>query len=156
MKKIAGFLSAAVAVLSLNGCGGGSGSYDHIYYLQTYDDIFDEYVGVPNIYYECGPDIVGETGPNGEFHMFDGDMCTFWDLDDTVSYEYNKLYLGANASGTVGLGGVEYFCDSGIDGVTNSYGMFTFDPEYINPYYPGDVCDFYFDQYVDVNSTTAD
>ncbi|UFH59545.1 hypothetical protein [Sulfurovum mangrovi] len=142
MKKIAGFLSAAVAVLSLNGCG-GSDSYDHTYYLQTYDDILGEYVGVEGVYYECDS-YVGDTGDHGEFRMRDGDTCTFWDLDDTVSSEYNILYLGANSSGTVGLADVEYSCDSGISGETDYDGAFDFDPTYENPYYPGDVCDFYF------------
>lgn len=140
MKKIAGFFSAAVAVLSLTGCG-TSESYDHTYYLQTFDGL--NYVGVQNVYYECDS-YVGYTGAYGGFRMRDGDTCTFWDLDDTLSYEYDRLYIGANTGGTVGIGGVPYSCDSGINGITTSTGMFTFDPTYINPYFPGDVCDFYF------------
>ena len=143
MKKIAGVLSAAVAVLSLNGCGGGGDSYDHTYYLQTYDEVLGEYVGVEGVYYECDSS-VGDTGINGEFRMRDGDICTFFDLDDTVSSEYNILYLGGNSSGTVGLAEVEYSCDSGISGATDYDGAFEFDPEYINPDYRGDICDFYF------------
>lgn len=144
MKKVAGFLSAAVAVIGLSGCGGGgSDSYDHTYYLQTYDDYYDEYVGVPDVYYECGS-YVGYTSSNGGFRMSDGDICTFFELDDTVSYEYNILYLGGNSSGTVGLADVEYSCDSGISGATDYDGAFSFDPDYINPDYPGDICDFYF------------
>lgn len=143
MKKIAGVLSAAVAVLSLNGCGGGSGSYDHTYYLQTYDDNYGEYVGVEDIYYECGS-YVGYTGLNGSFRMSDGDICTFFDLDNTVSDEYNILYLGANSSGTVGLADVEYSCDSGLDGATDYDGAFDFDPTFSASYSDGDVCDFYF------------
>lgn len=143
MKKIAGVLSTAVALLALTGCGGGSSSYDHTYYLQTYDDILGEYVGVEGVYYECDS-YVGDTGINGAFRMRDNDTCTFWDLDDTVSYEYNILYLGGNSSGTVGLADVEYSCDSGYSGFTDIDGAFDFDPAYENPYYPGDVCDFYF------------
>ena len=143
MKKIAGFLSAAVAVLALNGCGGGgSSSYDHTYYLQTFNG--SNYVGVADVYYECGPDIAGYTGSNGAFRMSDGDVCTFFDLDEFVSDELNILYLGANTSGTVGLADVEYSCDSGISGETDYYGAFEFDPYHINPDYPGDICDFYF------------
>ncbi|MDD3592535.1 MAG: hypothetical protein PHO65_07835 [Sulfurovum sp.] len=142
MKKVAGFLSAAVAVIGLSGCGGGgSSSYDHTYYLQTYNG--SNYVGVPDVYYECGP-YVGYTGSSGGFRMSDGDTCTFYDLDDTVSYEYNILYLGGNSSGTIGLADVEYSCDSGISGETDYNGAFTFDPTYVNPDYPGDICDFYF------------
>ncbi|MDM5272231.1 hypothetical protein PGH07_08560 [Sulfurovum sp. zt1-1] len=140
MKKIAGFLTAAVAVLSLNGCGGGSDSYDHIYYLQKFDSV--NYVGVPDVYYDCGVN-VGYTGPNGEFYMRDGDICTFYDLDETLSTEeYNVLYLGANASGTVGLSGVDYICDSDFSwSTTDPDGMFTYDPTY---YVSGDICDFSF------------
>ncbi|MBD3790829.1 MAG: lipoprotein [Campylobacterales bacterium] len=142
MKKIAGFLSAAVAVLALSGCGGGgSSSYDYTYYLQTFNG--SNYVGVPDVYYECGPDIVGYTGPNGEFHLRDGDICTFYDLDEFVSAEYDILYLGANASGTVALEDVDYTCDSSypIWSSTDSDGAFTFDPTY---YIKGDICDFDF------------
>jgi len=143
MKKVAGFLSAAVAVIGLSGCDGEGSSYEHTYYLQTYDDHYDEYVGVPDVYYECGS-YVGYTGSHGGFRMNDGDVCTFYDLDDRVSYEYHILYLGANSNGIVGLAGVDYSCDSGYRGTTDRDGAFAFDPEYIHPNYPGDRCNFYF------------
>ena len=143
MKKLMGLLLAGVAVLALSGCGGGD-DYYLTYHLQTYNADTDTYEGVEGVYYECGPDIVGYTNRNGAFTMIEGDYCTFYDLDDTLSLEYDWLYIGLDAGGDVAVGDIRYDCDSGEYGVTDDLGMFVFDPEYISQISDGDVCGFNF------------
>ena len=80
------------------GGGGGGGGYvpdppppplELTYYLQTYDDYADIYIGVPGVEYQCGPDIVGVTGPNGAFDLIEGDWCTFYGLNETLALSIN-------------------------------------------------------------------
>ncbi|MHB0993734.1 MAG: hypothetical protein B7X69_06055 [Sulfurovum sp. 39-42-12] len=150
MKKVMMFLASLGVVVGLNGCGGGGGdSGGYVppavtYYLQTYNPQFDIYEPVADVYYECGPDIVGYTTPNGAFTMIEGDSCTFYDLDYTLSYEYDLLYIGANVVGDVGVANIRYDCDSGISDTTDELGTFVFDPEYISSISDGDVCGFQF------------
>ena len=158
MKKLLSLSLAGVAVLALSGC---SSSSDHCYddcyepepleatyYLQTYyDDGIDAYYeGVEFVYYECDSGIIGETNIYGAFTLEEGDYCVFYDLDDTLSYEYDVLYIGATISGNTALSGIEYQCDSGLFGHTDLDGAFIFDPEYTSQVSDGDVCgfDFYF------------
>ena len=144
-------LLTGIAALVLSGCGGGgSGDYyapEVTYYLQTYNAITDTYEGVNDVYYECGPDIVGYTGDDGvpgSFAMIEGDYCTFYDLDVAVSYEYGLLYIGADRWGTYSVSDVPYDCDSGISDYTDELGTFVFDPTYISLISDGDVCGFNF------------
>ena len=143
-----------MVTLVLSGCGGGSsGDYyapEVTYYLQTEDE-FGDFVGVDNVYYECGPDIVGYTGEygaSGSFTMVEGDLCTFYDLDDTLSFDLDVLYIGLDAEGTIGVGPTPYYCDSGIDtfynSITDDLGGFVFDPYYSDVLTTGDICEFQF------------
>lgn len=140
MKKSLGILVSAAAVLALNGCGVSDYLDTETFYLQTYDEMTDTYVGVEDVYYECGPDIVGYTRRDGAFTFVEGDTCTFYDLDDTLSYEYDILYIGGNAAGTTGIADVRYDCDSGVSNWTDDLGAFDFDPTYMSQYSDGDVC----------------
>ena len=137
---------SGVSVVALSGCGGGSGDYyapTVTYYLQTTPDGLN-YEGVEGVYYECGPDIVGRTDGYGAFTMIEGDYCTLYDLDDTLSYEYDVLYIGLDAGGDIAVGDIRYDCDSGISDWTDIDGGFIFDPSYINNLYVGDICEFAF------------
>ena len=148
MKKMLMLITSVVAVIGLSGCGGGGDYYDDAprvtYYLQTYDDVSQDYVGVSDVYYECGPDIVNYTDRNGAFTMIEGDTCTFYDLDDSLSFEYGTLYISPDVGGIYGLGDINYYCDSGISDITDPDGMFIFDPTYISRASDGDVCEFNF------------
>ncbi len=151
MKKFTGLLVVGVSALVLSGCGGGGGSDYYApevtYYLQTYNEFTDTYEGVSDVYYECGPDIVGYTGDDGvpgSFTMIEGDYCTFYDLDNTVSYEYDLLYIGSDRWGDYSVSDVRYDCDSGSNGYTDELGTFVFDPTYISQYSDGDICGFDF------------
>lgn len=153
MKKLMMLILSGVSVIALSGCGGGSSDYNEpliTYFLQTTPDGVN-YEGVNDVYYECGPDIVGYTGEygaSGSFSMMEGDTCTFYDLDDTRSYEIDILYIGLDAEGTIGVEPTPYHCDSGIDSfynsITDNIGGFIFDPEYINNITTGDICEFQF------------
>ena len=144
MKKLMGLLLAGLAVFVLNGCGDGYNDYEVTYHLQTYNADTENYEGVEGVYYECGPDIVGHTDRNGAFTMIEGDYCTFYDLDDTLSYEYDTLYIGLDVWGDIAVGDIRYDCDSGIYGITDELGMFIFDPDHINNITTGDICEFNF------------
>jgi hypothetical protein len=152
MKKLMMACASIAAVFALSGCGGGNGYYDELtYYLQTYDEYTDRYEGVSGVYYECGydynspdPDYTGYTGLSGAFTMIEGDYCTFYDLDDTLSYEYDLLYIGTSRDGRYTVDRTRYDCDSGLGGYTDEYGSFLFDPTYISNYSDGDVCGFEF------------
>ncbi len=142
---------SGVSVIVLSGCGGGSSSDDYYapevtYYLQT-EDAFGDFLGVDNVYYECGPDIVGYTGEygaSGSFTMVEGDLCTFYDLDNTLSFDIDVLYIGLDAEGTIGIEPTPYNCDSDISDITDDLGGFVFDPYYINALTIGDICEFSF------------
>lgn len=146
MKKLIGLFFAGVAVFVLSGCGGSDDYYAPTvtYHLQTYDAYRDTYEGVEDVYYECGPDIVGYTDRDGAFTMIEGDYCTFYDLDGTLSYEYDILYIGLDRGGDIAVGDIRYDCDSGIRGITDELGSFVFDPAYISNISYGDVCGFDF------------
>ena len=144
MKKFVMLILSGVSVIALSGCGGGSDDYyapEVTYYLQTYNAINDTYEGVEDVYYECGPDIVGYTNIDGAFTMIEGDYCTFYDLDDTLSYEYGLLYIGLDRWGDIAVSNIRYDCDSGISGYTDERGTFVFDPDYL---ITGDICEFNF------------
>jgi len=141
---------SGVSAIVLSACGGGSsGDYyapEVTYYLQTQDE-FGNFVGVDNVYYECGPDIVGYTGeygPSGSFTMIEGDLCTFYDLDDTLSSDVNLLYIGLDSGGETAVPPTVYNCDSGASGITDDLGGFVFDPYYMNDLGTGDICEFNF------------
>jgi|GEM_PF-2049327 len=155
MKRFSILVGLAAAAIIFTGCGGGGGGgggyvpdpppppLELTYYLQTYDDFADIYIGVPGVEYQCGPDIVGVTGPSGAFDLIDGDWCTFYGLDETLSLSINvnELYMDS------ALLDISYSCDSGWSGITDSEGMFIFDPYWIpaDPALPvGDVCEFAF------------
>ncbi len=141
------FLTITVALLSLNAC-----SSDHSreyrddygtlteYYLQTYDPAEDRFYGVTHIYYECGNEIVGHTDINGMFRLHKDDQCTFFDLNDRVSIEYDRLYISADRAGNYAVTQSPYHCVSGWEGVMNAKGMFVFDPEYLSARSKGDIC----------------
>ena len=138
---------SGVSTIVVSGCGGGSSdSYvpEVTYYLQTYNAVNQAYEGVQDVYYECGPDIVGYTNSDGAFTMIEGDYCTFYDLDDTVSYEYGLLYIGLDRWGDIAVTDIRYNCDSGISDYTDQSGSFVYDPAYISPISNGDVCEFQF------------
>ena len=147
MKKLMMSLLSGVSIVLINGCGGGSSdSYvsEVTYYLQTYNAIADTYEGVDDVYYECGPDIVGYTGEfgmSGSFSMIEGDTCTFYDLDNTLSYEIDTLYIGLDASGESAVSPTSYNCYSGEVGITDDLGAFIFDPYVLTS---GDICEFNF------------
>ena len=157
MKKTMSLSLAGVAVLALSGCSDNDNNchddcyeppppLEVTYYLQTYyDDGVDAYYeGVEFVYYECDSGIADVTNFYGAFTIEEGDYCTFYDLDDTLSWEYDILYIGATISGNIAISGVEYQCDSGLFGNTDLDGAFIFDPEYVSPVSDGDVCDFDF------------
>ena len=146
MKKILILITSVVAVIGLSGCGSGGDYYDDevTYHLQTYNENTGIYEGVSDVYYECGPDIVGYTNSDGAFTMVEGDYCTLFDLDETLSWEYDLLYIGLDRRGEIAVGDVRYDCDSGISDWTDIDGGFIFDPEYINNINPGDICEFNF------------
>ena len=157
MKKTMSLSLAGIAVLTLGGCSDNDNSchddcYEPLppleitYYLQTYfDDGVDAYYeGVEFVYYECDSGIADVTNFYGAFTIEEGDYCTFFDLDDWLSYEYDILYIGATISGNVAVSGLEYQCDSGLFGHTDLDGAFIFDPEYVSPVSDGDVCGFDF------------
>ncbi len=147
MKKMIAIVGAVTALFFLNGCGGGVISYydepEITYYLQSYDDVTGRYEGVADVYYECGRDIVGYTDSRGAFSLYDGDSCRFYGLNDTVSYEYDRLYISATPSGSYAVGDVPYDCASGWSGITDTNGMFIFDPAYLNSVSNGDICTLY-------------
>ena len=143
MKKLMGLVLAGLAVFALSGCDDYYAP-EVTYHLQTYNADTENYEGVEGVYYECGPDIVGYTNRNGAFTMIEGDYCTFYDLNDTLSYEYDLLYIGLDRWGDVAVGDIRYDCDSGIIDTTDELGMFVFDPEYISQVSDGDVCGFNF------------
>ena len=160
MKKLMSLRLAGVAVLALSGCNNNdNGCHDDChdpdplpdplevtYFLQTYfDDGIDAYYeGVEFVYYECDSGIADVTDFYGAFTILEGDYCTFYDLDDTLSYEYDILYIGATISGNIAVSGLEYQCDSGLFANTDLDGAFVFDPEYISRVSIGDVCGFDF------------
>ena len=136
-----------LSLFALNGCGSSENYFDErevTYYLQTYDDTVGVYEGVADIYYECGRDIVGYTDSRGAFTFREDDKCTFYDLDDTVSYEYDRLYISASSNGSYAVGDLAYECASGWEGITDTEGMFIFDPDYFNSVSDGDICSLYF------------
>jgi len=102
MKKIAGFLSAAVAVLSLNGCGWVDDSPIPKTYFIT--DSFGD--GVANIIYHCDSGLSGITNFEGAF-TFDlrGDNCNF----DFVTHNITgDVYIAWDN---------DPYDDNGIDGI---------------------------------------
>jgi hypothetical protein len=146
MRRKLWIATALAAAFLLNGCGGGAFFYDEpveTYYLQSYDDVTGRYEGVANVYYECGRDIVNYTDSRGAFNLYEGDTCTFYDLDDTVSYEYDRLYISTTPTGSHSAGEIPYDCASGWSGVTNANSMFIFDPDYFNNVSDGDICRLY-------------
>ena len=142
------WIMSGLSVVVLSGCGGGS-SDDYYapevtYYLQTYDVVDDVYRGVPGIEYDCGPDS-GVTDQNGAFHLYEGDVCTFYGLNNTLSLSFfeDELYIDS------GLISIDYTCDSDPYNTyeTDVDGMFIFDPYYepadiLLPV--GDICEFQF------------
>ena len=38
----------------------------------------------------------------------------FYDLDDTLSFDFDVLYIGLDAAGTIGIKAIPYDCDSDI------------------------------------------
>ncbi len=145
MRKIVLALITSVLLLILNGCGGILFFDESMetYYLQSYDSDHDRYEGVQNLYYECGDDTVGYTNAQGAFHFYEGDSCFFYDLDETVSYAYGRLYISDTPSGSVAVGEVVYRCASGWHGVTNEEGLILFDPDYVDSESDGDRCQLY-------------
>jgi len=144
--KRTSYLAAVIllAAFGMSGCGGGGGVETIPYetaYLQTYDPETDRYVGVGGVAYRCGPD-EGVTDGEGAFRYVEGDRCTFYNLDTTLSLsEPDLLYLGVSRDGTLGWGDVPYECVSGFAGVTETTGRFQFDPWW-EP--SGDRCTFAF------------
>ncbi|ADV46825.1 hypothetical protein [Nitratifractor salsuginis] len=144
-KRILVTVGILFLALGLSGCGGGGGGSASIpykkAYLQTYDPESDSYVGVEGVAYRCGPD-EGVTDADGTFRYVDGDRCTFYDLDDTLSLsDPDLLYLGVSRDGSLGWGNVPYQCISGYEGLTEPTGRFQFDPWW-EP--SGDRCTFEF------------
>jgi len=146
-KNIIWFTAAIAVMFALGGCGSDTVSIvddsKEVFYLQSYDDATDRFDGVANVYYECGDDIVGYTDAQGAFVFYNGEACTFYDLDDTVSYEHNRLYLSATASGSKAVANVTYRCASGWHGITDAEGRFIFDPNYYSNVSDGDMCKLY-------------
>ena len=141
MKKIILFMTAFVAVLALNGCGG-----------VAYDDYYDNYDGdnlttlflvdergfsYANVPYKCDSmSRWSRTASNGEFSFIVPDTCKFDfnglngvfgdSLDDIV-----RIVDDRNS----GKGGIEYGCESFGVSSTFSDGSFDYDQD--------DVCTFY-------------
>ena len=111
MKKIFGLLIAAVAVLSLNGCGGGGQYNDGATTLFLVD--FD-YNAVNGVEYNCNY-TSGTTFGDGEFTFYPPDDCSFR-LDGIV----RDLFI-VDVTNT-GKNGIPYDCvPSGINGFTGDY-----------------------------------
>ena len=154
MKNTMSLPLAGVAVLALSGCSDNdSGCHDDCfdpdpveltYFLHTYDDILDRFEGVEDVYYECDSGEDGFTDYAGAFYLIDGDYCTFYDLDETLSYEDDILYMSATSYGDFAVAGSDYQCDSGFFGSTDFEGAFLFDPLYFSQISDGDVCGFDF------------
>ena len=154
MKNTMSLSLAGIAVLALSGCSNNdSGCHDDcyvpepleiIYFLHTYDDVLDRFEGVEGVYYECDSGYEGFTEYDGAYFLLEGDYCVFYDLDDTLSYEYDVLYMSETLYGDFAIPSSDYQCDSGWYGSTGNDGSFIFDPEYYN--LVGDVCgfDFYY------------
>ncbi|HFQ60797.1 MAG TPA: hypothetical protein ENK39_00675 [Epsilonproteobacteria bacterium] len=140
-KKIILFMTASIAVLALNGCGG-----------TVYDDYYNDYVGdnlttlflvdeqgfaYADIPYKCDSMTRwSHTAPNGEFSFIVPDTCEFDfnglngvfgdSLDDIV-----RIVDDRNS----GKGGIEYGCESFGISSTFTDGSFDYDQD--------DVCSFY-------------
>ena len=140
-----------LTLVTLSGCGGGSSnpsqaqsSADTTFYLQTYDDGVGRYEGVEDLYYECGDAHVGYTGANGLFRFKEGEECRFYDLNRRRSYEFDRLYISGTPDGSYAVSEVPYRCASGWNGVSDTRGMFIFDPDYQSSKSDGDLCVFSF------------
>ncbi|MFT7880835.1 MAG: hypothetical protein ABXS91_10625 [Sulfurimonas sp.] len=127
MKKLAGFLSAAVAVFALSGCGGGGSDDGPI--PETYF-ITDSYgYGVADIIYHCDSGLSGITNFEGAF-TFDlrGDNCNF---DFVTNNIVDDVYIEFdNDPNTIaGADGIYFECfyDGQLDesGVTDNDGYIT-------------------------------
>ena len=137
MKKLISILFAGVAVVALNGCGGGSSDY----YEEPYNDglttlfLVNEYnEPVNGIEYICDSMANPQyTAPNGEFSFYPGETCEFdffglngTDPDDLlvddIIYIVDDLYDGK--------GDIPYQCDFfnvGSINYTYSDGSFEYD-----------------------------
>ena len=79
MKKFTGLLAVGVSTLVLNGCGGGSSSYnDGLTTLFLVDENGDSYGGIPYQCYDQGVLTSDSTTlTNGEFSFYPGEECVF-------------------------------------------------------------------------------
>ncbi len=138
MKKLMSLILAGVAVLALNGCGGGDDYYpDDLTTLFLVDQDGNSYASIP---YICESMRDWETTrPNGEFSFYPGEDCEFDFLGLDGNYDDDPLvddivyivdYLD------YGKGGIPYECASFGVGSTYNDGSFDYDEN--------DECVFYF------------
>ncbi|HHD78290.1 MAG TPA: hypothetical protein ENK98_01420 [Epsilonproteobacteria bacterium] len=142
MKKIILYMTATVAVVALNGCGG----------LVYSDDYYSDYVGddlttlflvderglsYADIPYKCDSMTRwSHTAPNGEFSFIQHEYCEFDfnGLDGNHDFTDDEIVRIVDDRNS-GKGGIEYGCESfGVSSTFND-GSFDYDQD--------DVCTFY-------------
>ena len=120
------------ATMILSGCGGSTVEEyipdQEILYLVDQDGY-----AVAGIQYDCTL-TSGETGNDGSFLLYPGELCTlFLDypvVDSTIDILHIEDRVG-------GIRDVEYICENGNFGRTDDLGRFNFDN-----IYEDDICDF--------------
>lgn len=113
-KKILGMILSGVAVLSLNGCGGGGSDdyYDDLTTLFLVDELGYSYAGVPYACYDNGVlTYSGQTLYNGEFSFYPGEDCEFdfTGLDGVYGDEFDDIVRIVDYTNS-GKGGIPYDC----------------------------------------------
>ena len=136
MKKIFGLLIVAVAVLSLNGCGGGQQN-DGFTTLFLVDEKGYSYGGIDYACYDG--DVLmyeGTTPSNGEFSFYPGEDCVFdffglngnWDNLPPPAGEDEIIRIVDIYDGPGdGKNGIPYECEGGDFGETFDDGRFYYD-----------------------------
>jgi hypothetical protein len=130
MKKLISILFSGIAIVALNGCGGGSSSYnDGLTTLFLVDENGFAYADIP---YQCyDQDVLtysGATLNNGEFSFYPGEDCEF----DFLGYNgvYGDVFddiIRIVDYTDDGKGGIPYECASFGIGTTYGDGSFDYD-----------------------------
>ncbi len=132
MKKLMSMLFSGVAIVALNGCGGGSDSYnDGLTTLFLVDEKGYAYADIPYQCYDQGVLTYSDTTlNNGEFSFYPGEDCKFNFsglegnyLNDPFTDDIVRIVDYTDD----GKGGIPYECDSFGIGTTYTDGSFDYD-----------------------------